>query len=575
MIGIERFPPLARATAVGRGLVAIIFMIITATNVVAALVVHPWGLLDLLGQALEFEGLAWSRELAVFTGILLVLVAWALARGRRHAWWLCIGLVGFSLLGTLREPADRLALLLTMALLLFLVVLAPLFPIRSDGHVLLRGYSVLAVGTGCLLGLDTMGQFGGPGTLFGIPLVMERFAAVVHPLALVLLGYGIVTVLRPVRCAPVQQLSESWRAHEVVRRYGYLAMGYFTLSTDMSYFWSKTGQSLIAYRVFHSVALALGDPIGPEDEVPTILQAFLKFCQQQGWEVAFYQVSARTQRYGHLLRLHSYKIGEEAIIDVARFTLQGKAGEPVRHSVARAKRGGLTVQCWQGEELPQDVFLGMKHISLVWTQEQKATLQLGFSMGRFPADWSTALLTAVALGPEGEVQAFVTWTPLYAGNGWALDMMRRAKATTPGAMELLISESVAWAKAQGCQRMSLSLAPLVGLAEESDSVSLVEEACTAVRNVPLLEHGMAFFHQRGMLLGQYRSLAPFKAKFLPFWEARYLIVSRRYVLPKAAIALVEAHGGGWWPLLTKPWETLRPAAKNAAPYKEGVREAQQ
>jgi hypothetical protein len=84
LVGIERFPLPARATAVGRGLVALVFIIITATNVVAALVVHPWGPLDLLGQALELEGLAWSRNSAVITGTLLVLVAWALARGRRH-----------------------------------------------------------------------------------------------------------------------------------------------------------------------------------------------------------------------------------------------------------------------------------------------------------------------------------------------------------------------------------------------------------------------------------------------------------------------------------------------------------
>lgn len=52
----------------------------------------------------------------------------------------------------------------------------------------------------------------------------------------------------------------------------------------MSYFWAETGQSLIAYRVFQDVALALGDPIRPEEEAPSILQAFLEFCQQQGWQ---------------------------------------------------------------------------------------------------------------------------------------------------------------------------------------------------------------------------------------------------------------------------------------------------
>ena len=563
MVRTEPFLTLKRRVAVGRGMLAIILFIIVAINVVATWVVHPWGPLELLGQVLELEGLGWSHDGTLIIGILLVLVTWALAQGRRHAWWLSVGLLGFSLFGTLREPADRLALLLTLAMLLTLFVLVPLFPIRSDSSSLMRGYGALALSIGCLLGLDGINQFGGPVAMFGPLRTIGSLAAILHALAFLLLGYGVVAVLRPARGAAVQRRNDFWRAHDVVRRYGCLAMGHFTLSADMSYFWSKTGQSLIAYRVFHGVALALGDPIGPEEETPSILQAFLEFCQQQGWEVAFYQASVRTQRYCHVYGLHAYKIGEEAIIDVSRFTLQGKAGEPVRHSVVRAKRGGVTVQCWQGEMLPQDVFIGMERISSVWMREQKASLQLGFSMGRFPAEWSTSLLTAVALGPAGEVQAFVTWTPLYTGNGWALDLMRRGKATTPGAMELLISESVTWAKTHSYAYMSLSLAPLAGLGGARINLLRLGEARVTAGQAPLLERSMAFLHEREILLGHYRSLVPFKAKFLPCWEARYLIVSRQHALPKVAIALVEAHGGGWWSLLTQTWESLRPATRNA------------
>ncbi len=559
-----RNPLLAGPAAVGRGMLATLLLIIGVINVVSILVTHPWGPFVLLGQMFELEGLGWSRTGAIVTGILLVLVAWALAQGRRHAWWLCVGMLGLSLFGTLLEPPDRLALLLTVGLLLLLLVLVPLFPISSDGHSLVRGYSGLVLSIGVLLGLDEVSQFSGPVLVVGMLRVMESLTPILQLLASFLLGYGVVTVLRPARGTSFHKRSDLQRAHEVVQRFGCQAMGHYTLNARMNYFWSETGQSLIAYQVFHGVALALGDPIGPEEETTSILQAFLEFSQQQGWGAAFYQASARTQSYLHVHHLRAYKIGEEAIIDVNRFTLEGKAGEPVRHAAARARRGGLTVQCWQGKALPQEVFLGMESISSVWTREQKATLQMGFSMGRFPADWSSALLTAVAFGPDGKVQAFVTWTPLYAGNGWALDLMRRGKATTPGAMELLISESVAWAKARGYARMSLSLAPLAGLAEESIPLQGWEGGYNTARQIPLLERSIALLHRRGILLGRYRSLAPFKAKFLISWEPRYLIVSRRYALPKAALALVEAHGGGWWALLTQSWEGLRPALKNAA-----------
>jgi hypothetical protein len=61
----------------------------------------------------------------------------------------------------------------------------------------------------------------------------------------------------------------------------------------------------------------------------------------------------------------------------------------------------------------------------------------GSSLCRYRSQ-SKDLLTVTAFDPEGEVEAFLSWTPLYAGNGWALDAMRRGNQTTPGTMELLI-----------------------------------------------------------------------------------------------------------------------------------------
>ncbi|HEX6110340.1 MAG TPA: DUF2156 domain-containing protein, partial [Ktedonobacteraceae bacterium] len=329
---------------------------------------------------------------------------------------------------------------------------------------------------------------------------------------------------------------------------------------DKAYFWSETGRAFIAYRVVHRVALVLGDPVGPEEEHDTLLLAFLEFCLRQDWPVAFYQASIRTYYLCQERGLLAYKIGEEALIDVARFTLQGKRGAPVRHAIARARRAGLSAQCWQGKALPQVVFTGMQSISTEWLDTQKIQTQMGFSMGRFPADWSKDLLTVVALDLQGEVQAFLTWTPLYVGNGWALDSMRRGKGTPSGAMELLIAHAIEWAQAHGYAHMSLGLAPLVGLAEEEE---LVDMPCnpwqsSSLRSSSLVERGATFLHQRGILLGKYRSLYFFKAKFQPTWEPRYLIVSERPALLRILLALARAHSSGWLSIVEEMWLTVEP-----------------
>ncbi len=255
--------------------------------------------------------------------------------------------------------------------------------------------------------------------------------------------------------------------------------------------------------------------------------------------------------------LHAFKVGEEAVIDLGNFTLEGRRGAPVRHSVARARRGGLSVQCWQGESLPEAVFAEMQHISTEWLASRNAKTQMGFSMGRFPSDWSQELLTVVALDAEGHPQAFLTWTPLYARNGWALDIMRRGEKASPGAMELLIAASIEWARDHRYTRMSLGLVPFAWVETEA-----VPPLCNApeceqrIKVASLLERSAAFLHRQGIILNTYRSLYTFKAKFQPTWEPRYLIFSEGQALPRILLALARVHGMGWRSMLYEAWRHM-------------------
>jgi len=554
-------------TAAGRHLLALIIVAIAIANVITVLVEVPWDTRVLLQPFFDLGGDTWERNSALVTGVLLLLIARALTRGKRQAWWLSLGLLISSFLGAVVSRSDRSTILLTLSLLALLLVMAPLFPTRSDVRALVRGYVTLALGVGVIAGhiaLSYLWYTGGQGILALRNVIL--FA--MHVLTLLILGYGVIEVLRPVRCARSLLRQERARVYAVVHRYGKLATTHFALGRDKSYFWSETGQTLMAYRVVKSVALVLGDPMGPEEEHGSLLQAFLAFCRRQDWPVAWYQASERMRQLGQEQGLHSIKVGEEAIIDAAFFTLQGKRGAPVRHSVTRAGREGLSAQCWQGESIPDAVFADMQRISTEWLATRHAKTQMGFSMGRFPSDWSQELLTVVALDSNGQTQAFLTWTPLYAGNGWALDIMRRGEKTPPGAMELLIASSIEWAKARGCTSMSLGLAPFAGLGE----VALTTTSSTAVReqrvrSSSILERSATFLHRRGIVLDTYRSLYAFKAKFQPTWEPRYLIASEAQALPRMLLALAQVHGTGWRSLLHEAWENtmMKPVARLLLP----------
>jgi phosphatidylglycerol lysyltransferase len=251
-----------------------------------------------------------------------------------------------------------------------------------------------------------------------------------------------------------------------------------------------------------------------------------------------YQAGLTTTQECRTLGWRAYKIGEEAILDLNTFTLQGKKGAAVRHMLARAKRANISISCWQGVTIPEHIFTGMQHVSTAWKHDQQIAQQMRFSMSCFPENWSPDLLTVVACDAGGEVQAFLTWTPIYATRGWALDLIRRSKTAAPGTIESLIVESLEWARNHGTTHLSLGLAPLAGLSGETER-----------RPGSVLERGAAWLHQRGLLLGQYRSLRAFKAKFQPDWQERYLIVQERMALPKVVFALAWIQGYTWKTLL--------------------------
>lgn len=526
--------------AAGRGILALAMLLLALAHILSALVEWPWDVPTFTEPLIDLGGPTWEREGVLLIGISLFVLARAMARGKRQAWWLSLGLLLVSLVGALITRSDRGVIVMSFSLLALLLAFSPLFSTRSDRRALARGYAALALSLGSIIGGVALDHVVPAGGARGSIVFRQWAFLLLHFLSYLSLGYAILEILRPVRARGRESRRMRQRARELASRYGNRATVHFALGADKRYYWSESGRAVVAYRVTRGVALVLGDPIGPAEEYAPLLRSFLAYCRKQDWPAALYEASSEIVALCRVWKLPAYKIGEEAMIDVEQFTLQGKRGAPVRHAIARAKRAGLTVRCWHGETLPETVFAGMRRISSTWLAQRGGCAQMGFSMGHFPEDWTPDLLTVVALDAQDEVQAFLTWTPLYAGNGWALDNMRRSSETPPGAMEWLIAYSIEWAREQECKRMSLGLAPLAGLGGKRAGLSFF---------AALWERGANFLHRKGVVLKQYRSLYAFKDKFQPLWEPRYLVIERQQSFPHILFALASVFGGDKRPVI--------------------------
>ena len=63
----------------------------------------------------------------------------------------------------------------------------------------------------------------------------------------------------------------------MLRPYGQSALDFFKLWSDKSYYFYKPANCFLAYRVGNNFALALADPVGPEDRVEETVRGFSEF----------------------------------------------------------------------------------------------------------------------------------------------------------------------------------------------------------------------------------------------------------------------------------------------------------
>lgn len=489
------------------------------------------------------------HKLLAVIGFFLIMLVPGMMRGKRQAWVATVILLLLSVsLSTLAgRPPLATALIVLLILLLFICVRH--FQAKSDPPTLRRGYIALLAG----LGIVTLYSIGGlialydqfkevinrfgflnvllhllinsylPRHLFGVQAFF--FGRVLSLLALSAVLYGIILILRPVAAELLPNEQEQYMARALTRSYGTNSISYFALEAGKSLFFSHSRRAFLSYVLAGNVAVVVGDPLGPPEEMPAIIAQFVAFCHIQDWSMVFWQVRDTYTNFYRQIGMHLLKIGEDPIIHVPTFTLSGKAMANARTSARHAEKAGLHVVFYRGQVQDATYQEQMTQISQAWLA-QKRSAEMGFSMGRFEAEGDAEQVYALAVDADNRVYGFLSFVPIYGRRGWGIDLMRRAPQVPGGTMELLIVRSIAYLQAHGAEIMSLGLAPMNNV-NQSD--------------VSRLEAGMDFLAKIVGDLQKNASLCTFKKKFQPSWESRYLVYSSKLGLPKAGWALYRAH----------------------------------
>ena len=352
------------------------------------------------------------------------------------------------------------------------------------------------------------------------------------PLALGLLGLvalGTVAwlVFRPLaapRALPDPEVRHA--VEDLVRRHGHDTLAFFKLRGDQHYLFTDDGTAFLGYRVESGVMLCAGDPIGPPAAVPGLLDKAAAFAQVRGLRLGAVAVSAGAAPAFEALGLRCLYLGDEAIVETARFSLEGRAIRKVRQSVTRIEKAGYTFSMERLSDVPDETLVELEHVSEAW---RAGVDERGFTMAleRLGGAHQHDTIVAIARGGGGQVRGFLHFVPSYGREAVSLSFMRRDPETPNGLTEFLVARSIEAFRGRGTEEVSLNFAAFARLLTEPESA--FERVAARV-----LRWADAWF--------QIESLYRFNAKFDPRWEPRYVLYEGRLGLARAGLAAAWAEG---------------------------------
>jgi len=535
--------------------------LVSLLNILNALLRYQPKFIFWLGKWVPFEFSEGLRLRMLLMSVLLFVLASGLQRGKRLAWQITIaGLLVAPILHLGREviwPQALVNLILIAFLFLhrryfvvesdprstrFALVICPLLltALLTFGAVRLHALHKHTLGDHTWMGCI---QAAGELVLVHHTTTQQAMTSRARDLFTVLrfggtviaLG-GLLLILRPVLFRRLALAGDRQKARRLITLYGVDSLNSYALLRDKSYFFTANGDVVVPYALSGKLAIALSDPIGPQDKIPVAITEFTRFCRQLDWEPVFHGVPQASCIYYERAGFSVFKIGEEARLRADGFHLKGRDFQNLRTARNMAHKSNFRFHWYDPARGIDKALEGqLAEISRQWLEGKKAR-EMTFDMGSYSLADIRRYGAAVAMDSAGRALAFATWRPFAQGSGRALDLMRSLHQGR-NVMDFVLVESILFFSSKGINDISLGCAPLANAGKKSSPPQAEDVA-------------VQFLYENLNRIYGYQSLFEFKRKYRPQWHGRYVAYHRGVHLPLVGLALVRVHApGGVWKFL--------------------------
>nr|WP_246199285.1 bifunctional lysylphosphatidylglycerol synthetase/lysine--tRNA ligase LysX [Actinomadura syzygii] len=538
-----------------------------------------WVSYGLILEIADIWALRWIGYLGWFPsvpiGLVWILLSMGIRRRKKAAWRILVAIFCLptalgvtALLTTLISPAKPTPIGLIVSAGVYLAVLVLLISARGQfttlpdranrrlATLVFIGTLIVTLGIGTLLvnmtdrnrhgDLWTHPLYAISQTVLG-PRVSGKPINVNVPFAvdaiLWVLGTGLLLVtfwalFKPGRRDPVLDPGAELAARALLAEYGDQdSLGYFALRRDKDIMVAPNGKAAIAYRVEGSVSLASGDPLGDPESWDQAIEAWLAECREHAWIPGAVSVG---ERAAHIYRRHGFdalELGDEAIIDLTDFNLDGREMRQVRQAVRRVERAGYSVRIRRHSQIPAWEMAKLIRSADAWRGDDT---ERGFSMalGRLGDPTDGRCVMVEAFDAEGELRGLLSFVP-WGRTGLSLDLMRRDRLAENGLNEYMVAKLAEKAAAVGAQQLSLNFAMLRKAFAQGSSIGAGPVARLYYR---FLSFASKFWQLESLYLAN--------SKYLPHWRPRYVCYTHSRDVLRLGLAYARAEG--FLPNLNRP-----------------------
>jgi phosphatidylglycerol lysyltransferase len=518
---------------------AVLIFALGIVNIISVLTPALPERVRLLKDYLLVDFVSFSNSFVFVAGLFLLVTAAFMLRGLRTAWWFAVALSIISVFGNIAKGIDY-----EEATIAFLIV-GSLIATRKEYHVktnpklgtvglqtaMLSMAAVMLYGIVGFYFLDkrhfhidfnifqsfryTLQNFFLIGSSDLVPhdAFARDFIYLIKISGFSSITFLIYSLVRPYVFRITPEKEEIARAKSLTQQFGNSTLDFFKTYSDKLIFVPQEINAFIAYRVSRNFAVVLENPVAENiSEMKKCISSFSKYSYENGLKEIYYRVPKESLPVYHELSKKSLFLGQEGVVDLNSFSLEGGDKKSIRNALNKITDQGYTTHI-NTPPLRDGLIQKLKAVSDEWLKLTERE-EIIFSQGMFVEKEIKEQTVITVENSEEKIIAFLNIIPDYVKNEGTYDLLRKTADAPNGIMDYILIELFKYIKTNDIQYANLGFAPMSGLNDPHN----------------FTEKSMKFAYEKIRSFSNYKGQRDYKEKFNPIWNDRYLIYSNDYDL---------------------------------------------